>query len=233
MGWSVLIFGFLVGLKHALEADHVAAVASLAARFRGRSAMLRVGLLWGTGHGLTLLGVGAVLLSLGGLIPENVARILETVVGGMLVLLGLDLLRRLARERVHFHIHRHADGQAHLHAHSHAGQSGHGSHRHAHPVGTQFRVLLVGLMHGLAGSAALVLLTAQTAPGFAEGMVYLLLFALGSSLGMVLLTLAISVPLSLSARHLTRVHSLLMAGVGVMTCLLGASIVVKHVFGWT
>ncbi|MDH4248251.1 MAG: urease accessory protein [Deltaproteobacteria bacterium] len=225
MGWSILIYGFLVGLKHAVEADHVAAVVSLAARFQRPGALLRVGVLWGLGHAVTLLGVGLVLLTLDGKLSDKAAHTVEAVVGGMLVLLGADLLRRMARERIHFHVHHHQDGRAHLHVHAHAGQSGHGSHNHTH---AQVRVLIVGLVHGLSGSAALVLLAVHSLTEFYGRIFYLLLFGLGSLVGMGLLSLALSVPLGFSARHFTRFHTGLMAGVSVITILLGLSLLVRH-----
>ena len=96
--------------------------------------------------------------------PERIAHLFEFAVGIMLVLLGADLLRRLIVARVHFHMHRHVDGTTHLHAHSHAGEADHAGSRndHVHARGLPLRALTVGLMHGLAGSAALILLTAGT-----------------------------------------------------------------------
>ena len=108
--------------------------------------------------------------------PERIAHLFEFAVGIML-LLGADLLRRLIVARVHFHMHRHVDGTTHLHAHSHAGEADHAGSRndHVHARGLPLRALTVGLMHGLAGSAALILLTA--------GQIDSLLWALAYPLG--------------------------------------------------
>ena len=104
---TVLTFGFLIGLRHALEADHVAAVASLVMTSRSLRQSVRLGAAWGLGHALTLLVVGGLLLASGKALPPGVAHWLEVVVGVMLIGLGADVLRRLIRQRVHFHSHRH------------------------------------------------------------------------------------------------------------------------------
>lgn len=225
MGGSILLFGFLIGMKHALEADHVAAVASLATRQRRPRDIVRAGAAWGLGHAATLAAVGTVVLLLDTVVPQRLAAGLEFAVGVMLVLLGGDVLRRLWRERVHFHLHRHSDGRVHLHAHSHAGQEGHEHHDHAHAAALPLRALVVGLVHGMAGSAALVLLTLTTVGSVAEGLAYMALFGVGSVAGMALLSASIALPLHYSARHLTRLHNGLMAVVGVGTVALGAVLV--------
>jgi len=221
---SILALGLLIGMQHALEADHVAAVASIAAGRRSPRAIIRHGAVWGLGHALTLLIFGGAMLLLGDAIPERLALILEAAVGVMLIGLGLDLLRRLVRERVHFHRHRHGDGTIHLHAHSHAGETGAhdpARHRHAHSRGLPLRSLLVGMMHGLAGSAALLILALSSVSEPVLGLAYIAVFGLGATLGMALLSAAIAVPLSYSARVLTWAHRGLQAGIGTVTASVG------------
>ena len=112
----------------------------------------------------------------------------------MLVVLGVDVLRRLARDRIHFHAHRHDLETEHVHAHSHRGEGRHAesSHRHEHAKQWPLRALAVGVMHGLAGSAALVVLSLQAVPSIALGLGYIVLFGVGSIFGMALLSLAIA-----------------------------------------
>ena len=117
---GILLLGFLIGMGHALEADHVAAVASLTTRSRSARQTILQGTFWGAGHTLTLLLFGLVVLLLDTVIPERFAQGLELAVGVMLVLLGADVLWHLIRDRVHFHLHRHGEVR-HLHAHSHRG----------------------------------------------------------------------------------------------------------------
>jgi hypothetical protein len=161
---AVLLMGLLIGMRHALEADHVAAVASLATRARSPGETLRLGIAWGVGHTLTLFLFGSLVLILQTAVPERLAQGLEFAVGVMLVLLGADVLRRVIQARLHFHLHQHPGGIRHFHAHAHAGESKHhpAHHVHDHPTGFPLRALLVGLVHGMAGSAALVLLTVET-----------------------------------------------------------------------
>src|SRR5258708_31887605 len=118
--FGILGLGFLIGLQHALEADHLAAVSSIAARRSDVGDIVKHGLTWGLGHTLTLFVFAGAALLLGHAIPVMLARPLETAVGIMLVGLGAHLLWRLWRGRVHFHRHPHGDGTVHPHAHSHA-----------------------------------------------------------------------------------------------------------------
>jgi hypothetical protein len=225
---SALLLGFLIGMQHALEADHLAAVATIASRARSGRAIVRHGVVWGLGHSLTLGAVGAAILVLDGVIPEPAVLALEGAVGVMLVLLGADLLRRLAKERVHFHRHRHADGVEHIHAHSHAGQKAPHDprqHHHAHPRGVPLRSLLVGMMHGLAGSAALLLLALAAVQSTWLAVLYIALFGLGSIVGMAALSAVIAVPLSYSAGALTWANRALQAGIACVTVSVGAYLV--------
>jgi ABC-type nickel/cobalt efflux system permease component RcnA len=225
---SVLFLGFLIGLQHALEADHVAAVASLATRARSAKAIVRLGAVWGLGHSITLLFFGGLVLLADWAAPEKLAQGLEFAVGVMLILLGAGVLYRLYRERVHFHAHRHGGGVMHMHAHSHAGERrGHdpNRHEHEHPKALPLRSLLVGMMHGLAGSAALLLLALSSVQSVSVGIAYILLFGLGSIVGMAALSAVIAVPLGYSARALTWAHHSLQAAVGCATILIGGFIV--------
>ena len=226
---SILLFGLLLGMKHATEADHLAAVATLATRQGSLNQTLRQGVAWGVGHTLTLLLFGGAVLGLGHAISPELEQWLETAVGVMLVVLGADVLRRLVRDRIHFHAHRHAAGDAHFHAHSHRGEGAHAtsSHRHAHAGRWPIRALAIGVMHGLAGSAALVVLALQSMPSVALGLGYIALFGIGSIAGMALLSVVIAVPLKLSSAYLTRTHRTMTALVGVFGCALGIAMIVQ------
>ena len=220
--FGILGLGFLLGMQHALEADHIAAVSSIAARRSRVGDIVRHGLTWGLGHTLTLFAFAGAAIGLGRAIPEHVARPLETAVGIMLVGLGAHVLWRLWRDRVHFHRHGHGDGTVHLHAHSHAGETTpHLRTAHAHEHGFRWRTLLVGLMHGMAGSAALLVLTVSQASSAAAGLGYVALFGVGSMIGMGALSTVIAVPLALSARWLTWANSGLQGAVGAVTIAVG------------
>lgn len=226
---SVVLVGFLLGMKHAFEADHLAAVATLVTRRSSMLQTLKLGAAWGLGHTLTLMAFGGLVFALGQSISYSWEQALETAVGVMLVLLGADVLHRLVRERIHFHVHRHGPQTAHVHAHSHRDDNTPhvaSAHDHAHaPRRWPLRALAVGMMHGLAGSAALVLLSLQSTPSVALGLGYIALFGAGSILGMALLSVAIAAPLSLSARYLTRMHTGMTALVGLFSCALGIVII--------
>jgi len=229
MSLSLLLLGLLIGMRHAVESDHIAAVATLATRSRSMTEALRQGAAWGVGHTLTLFLFGSIVLMLDTVMPAALAQVLELVVGIMLIGLGIDVLYRVIGEKVHFHVHRHSNGNAHFHAHSHAGEDDHDPdrHRHEHPAGFPIRALLVGLMHGMAGSAALILLTLQTVRSPLLGLVYIALFGLGSMIGMALLSVVIAIPLRASARGMTWLHNGLQVVVGVATVTIGTALVLE------
>ncbi len=221
--FAILGLGFLLGMQHALEVDHIAAVSTIAARRSGVRDIVKHGLTWGLGHTLTLFLFAGVAIVLGEAIPDHIAGPLEGAVGVMLVGLGAHLLWRLWRDRVHVHVHQHGDGTQHIHLHSHAHQQERhdapAAHRHEH--GFRWRTLLVGLMHGMAGSAALLVLAVTQAPTPAQGLLYVALFGIGSMVGMGALSAAIAVPLVISARGLTAVNRGLQIAVGVLTIVIG------------
>ncbi len=250
---SLLILGLLLGMRHALEADHLAAVASLATRSKGVRQTVFQGAAWGLGHTITLLVVGGACLLFRAAISPRLAAALEGAVGVMLLLLGADVLLRLRRQRVHLHVHRHDDGTVHFHAHSHAGESagasgadhaglaghlahaGHDAHhRYVHAAGFPLRALAVGLVHGLAGSAAMLLLALTTISSAWLGLAYIAVFGIGSIAGMAVLAAVIAVPIQGTARTLTGWYTGLEAVIGVGTLLVGGWVLYKTpwVQGW-
>ena len=149
----------------------------------------------------------------------------------MLVGLGAHVLWRLWRDRVHFHAHAHGDGIVHLHLHSHAGEgTSHVRSSHSHVHGFRWRTLLVGLMHGMAGSAALLVLAISQAASPVSGLLYVLLFGVGSMLGMGALSAVIAVPLAVSARSLSFANRALQGGVGAITIGIGAMTIYSATF---
>ena len=220
---GILFLGFLLGMRHALEADHVAAVAALASRAKTLRQAVPLGVMWGLGHTLTLLAFGAVIVVLNSSIPQQLGQFLEALVGLMLIGLGGDVLYRLIKKRIHFHAHKHEGGNRHIHAHSHQDEKTHDPARHSHPhlKGMPLRALVVGMMHGLAGSAALVLLTTQTIEPVSTKVVYIVLFGLGSMIGMAVLSAAIAVPMRYVAGSMTWAYNSLSAMLGLFTTGLG------------
>ena len=223
---GVLFLGFLIGLQHAVEADHLAAVASLATRGKSLRDMVHTGAVWGVGHTLTLFAFGGVVMLAGEMVPGGFVQLLEMAVGVMLVLLGADVLRRLLRERVHFHAHSHG-AERHFHAHRHRPRLEHARdpHRHNHAPTVSLRALFVGMMHGMAGSAALIVLALGAVDSVWQGLLYILLFGAGSIVGMAVLGVVISVPLRRSATGLTWINNGLQAVLGIFTVGLGAYII--------
>ncbi len=226
---SLLILGFLIGMRHALDADHLAAVAAISTQQNSFRSTVKHGLVWGLGHTTTLFLFGSMVIWMDTIIPEQLATYLELAVGFMLVALGLDVLRRVLKDRIHFHLHRHKNTTAHFHAHSHSGESNHqkSKHQHSHDQKFPYRTLFIGLMHGMAGSAALILLTMETIDSLWAGLLYMLLFGIGSMLGMAIISAIIAIPLRASANGLTWMFNSLQAGIGLLTFGLGVTIIVQ------
>ena len=224
---SILVLGLFMGMRHAMDTDHLAAVATLSTRTRSLRSALFQGAAWGLGHTLTLFVIGAFCLLMGAALPEAWALGLELVVGLMLVFLGAQVLVRMRRRRVHVHVHRHGDGTTHLHAHRHVPEEAHDSarHEHTHPAALPLRALAVGIVHGLAGSAALLVLTLSRVGSFWRGLAYIALFGVGSLVGMAVISSVIAVPLQASARRLGRLYDGVEALVALGTIAIGAHVV--------
>ncbi len=187
---TLLGIGFLLGLRHALDTDHLAAVSTVLAERPSFLASLAVGLWWGTGHTLTLLLVGSIVLAWGFHIPAEFEVMAESGVGLLLIVLGGSLALKLYRERWHVHSHDH-DGQPHVHLHSHQKQR---DHCHRHWMTDAIRPLCIGMVHGLAGSAALMLMILAATTTMVSGLVAILVFGVGSIIGMMTIGLTLSVP---------------------------------------
>jgi hypothetical protein len=193
---SWLLLGFAMGLRHSLEADHLAAVASLSARAARPRDLVRVAGAWGIGHAITLLALASVWAVTGVAIPDPPQRYVEVAAGLLLVALGVDLLRRREGGRARWGAHDHADGTVHVHLHWRASQGSDGSefNHHSHVAHPLRRALIVGSLHGLAGSALIGLLAAGGVYP-ARAIAYAGVFGLGAAAGMVALSTAISRPL--------------------------------------
>jgi ABC-type nickel/cobalt efflux system permease component RcnA len=223
--------GFVLGLKHAMDADHVVAVATIVSEQLSVFRAALVGVLWGFGHSAALLAAGGLVVFLRMAIPEPVAALLELAVALMIVILGGRILYLLLRSRKKVHVHAHSHGgvtHAHLHFHgaedAHEPSSPHRHHgaRHGRTIG--LRPLLVGMVHGLAGSAALTLLVlTEVLRGGSRilGMGYLLVFAAGSIGGMLLMSVVLSLPFVLTSVRFERVNVPLRLVAGVGSVLFG------------
>lgn len=202
---SILALGFVQGLRHAIEADHLAAVSTIVSERKSIWSSSLVGGLWGVGHTLSLLAAGVAVLLFRFEIGDRTARALEFTVGLMLVALGANALRRLARGgRLHLHEHRHG-GRAHVHPHVHDGEPEPDPHTH-HGLRLDSRPLLVGMMHGLAGSAALMLLILSTVKSPLVGLAYVVLFGVGSTGGMMIMSALVGLPVYLTAARFNRAN---------------------------
>ena len=219
----------MVGLQHALEVDHIAAVASLTARGSPLlSQAIRHGAAWGMGHSLTLLLVGGLVLLLDRTFSDRIALLLELGVGVMLVFLGCDVIGKMWREQVHLHSQRDKNKMLFLgHSHEPDSTPSPGLQRYVPLRGVPLRSLLVGMMHGMAGSAALIILTLKAVASPGLGVVYILLFGIGSVIGMVLLAAVISIPLKYSARGVIWVHDGIKGVIGVLTLGLGGIMIYR------
>ena len=225
----ILALGFFLGMRHATDPDHVIAVTTIVARHRTAKGAALIGAVWGVGHTLTILVVGSGIIVFSWVIPSRLGLSMEFAVGVMLIVLGVANLRDLsglfrrtaaslpptegmpASAHVHSHPHSHGD-YVHTHAHGHEPEA-HPHRPDQTPVGwldrrfgglglyQLIRPLVVGIVHGLAGSAAvaLLVLTAIADPNWA--VLYLFVFGVGTIVGMMLITVAIALPFAVSDRR--------------------------------
>lgn len=225
--WSLLAFGAVVGMQHALEADHLAAVAALNGEPSSRRSLVLRGAWWGLGHTIALFAICGTVLLLGLSLGEGLEAALEFAVGIMVAGLGVNVLWTVHRRRIHFHAHEHDGGHRHLHAHSHETEHrqdhANSPHGHGHPRRGLVKALTIGLMHGAAGSGALLVLlvAAANSPGMA--LAYIVCFGLGSVAGMAALSFVASFPLTAAARGARWLHNATMAAVGLFAIAIGAN----------
>jgi ABC-type nickel/cobalt efflux system permease component RcnA len=218
---AALTLGFVLGLRHALDPDHLVAVSTIVSEHKSVARSSLVGTFWGLGHTASLLAISVVILLLRTSIPKHTSLWMELPVALMLVVLGINTLWRTLRERgwqVHTHVHRHEEGEPHSHIHLHA----HDKHIHRHHL---FRVgrrpFLVGLVHGVAGSAAITLAVVATIPSLALGLAYIAIFGIGSIGGMLLMSAMIGLPFALTARRFSILNGGIRLLAGLFSVLFG------------
>ncbi len=208
---AVLSIGLVFGLKHATEVDHVVAVSTIVSQHKNVFHSALVGALWGIGHTTSLLVISVVVLTLRVAIPERVSGWLELGVAVMIVCLGISALRRALRKNADVHVHQHNhDGLSHTHVHFHEEETRHAPATHSHHSHAVSRLgwkpVLIGMVHGLAGSGALTLLVLTQISSSLTGFFYVATFGLGSIAGMLLMSGLIGLPFALTSRKLTHVH---------------------------
>jgi hypothetical protein len=217
---TALGLGLLLGLRHALDADHVAAVSTLVARERGLVRSCLLGAFWGAGHTLALLGAGIAVILFKLTITPTLEETLERVVGLVLVLLGGHVLLRvlgglLGHGREHTH-----GGLTHRHVVVQLGSGGSPA-EHVHLLRLGRRPFAVGLLHGLAGSAALTLLVLGTIPSPVGALAYIAVFGIGSTAGMLLLSGLVGLPLTLVAHRARGLQTAFQVAAGIGSVALG------------
>lgn len=199
--YAAFVLGLILGIKHALDADHVIAVSTIVSEHQSLKWASLIGAFWGLGHTVTLFVVGLLVIGLRLTIPPRAALGLEFLVALMLVALGVGILwRSFQAERLHLHAHAH---NPETHAHFHLHESREEDHGHPHPFSSMRKPFLIGMVHGLAGSAALMLLVLTTIPSPLAGLAYILIFGVGSVGGMLVLSSMIGLPFIFTAQRFT------------------------------
>jgi len=209
--FAILALGFFLGMRHATDSDHVIAVTTIVSRARSARAALWIGALWGLGHSATILTVGGGIVLFGWVIPPRLGLSMEMSVAVMLIVLGamnlsgaLSRINQLARR------------------HQHAGEEEEAAVPHAHfHVRGPLRPLAIGVVHGLAGSAAVTLLVLTTIKSAGMALFYLAIFGAGTVAGMMLLTLAMALPISALSHRYQNAEHLLARVTGLVSIAFG------------
>jgi hypothetical protein len=249
---SFLLLGFFLGMRHATDADHVVAIATIVSRERSMVGSALIGAAWGVGHTMTVMAVGAAIIVFGVVIPPKLGLSMEFAVGIMLVLLGILTLTGMGRTVGAVHAHAGAAGghpldlRDHVHAHGdyvhqHLHGDGPGGHGHAEehtPLARLdryglgriafyqwLRPFAVGLVHGLAGSAAAALMVLSIIREPIAALGYLLLFGLGTIVGMMLITLILSAPFAFTAVNLPKFNWRLRVASGLISFVFGVILI--------
>ncbi|MEE3004538.1 MAG: urease accessory protein UreH [Chloroflexota bacterium] len=230
---AALVLGILLGSKHSLDPDHVVAVSTIVSEYKNPLRSFWVGISWGLGHTTTLLIIGIVIIALRLTIPERMALLFEFAVGVMLVGLGIQVIYSFRKKKVHQHAHGHEE-EAHHHFHSHSKSPEHvPEHHNTHGIGKPFlrrKSYVIGLVHGLAGSAALTLLVLASIESPIAGLAYILLFGLGSVLSMGIMTVIIGLPFVMSAGRLPNFNRTIQFAVGSLSILFGGFLMYQICF---
>jgi len=216
---AVLAIGGLLGFRHAFEPDHLAAVSTLATRPSARLwSAARLGLVWGLGHTVTVGAVALLIIALGISLPDRFWPAAELLVAALLVLLGSLVIWRYVRGRWHMHVHTHPAAGPHFHLHSHGTDAAHG---HAHAVVDARRSLGFGIAHGLAGSGAIAALLVAAAPDITSRLVYFAAFGVGTIIGMLSVSLTLSIVVKLAAERSGRWATTLHLGAALGSVVAG------------
>ncbi len=205
----ILFIGMLLGIRHAFDADHILAVSTMILEHKSPYKTALVGSFWGIGHTTTLFIAGLLILLLKIYIPERINLFFEFCVGLMLVFLGIRAIQR--KDTIHAHQHSHMD-ISHTHYHNLKEKS----HLHQH-----HKSFLIGAIHGLAGSGVLTILVLTTIKNVLEGMYYILLFGIGSVVGMTLISILLGLPLLYSQKKLPKFETYLKYFTGILSIAFG------------
>ena len=217
---GLLGLGLILGLRHALDPDHIAAVSTIVSESRSVRRSSLIGTFWGVGHTMSLLIAGILVIALKVQISDRAALWMEFAVALMLILLGLKaMLKPLRGWRIHVHQHTHG-GSSHSHVHLHRPSEEH-AHRHRHLIRSGARPFLVGMVHGMAGSAALMILVLATIPSAVAGLIYIAVFGLGSVGGMLIMSSLISLPFILTRKRFNVLSQGLQVAVGLFSLSFG------------
>lgn len=222
---AVLLIGFVFGLYHAIGADHLAAVSAIVSEHKNLLTASVIGGSWGLGHTISLLIVGALIIFVKLRISETAEGYLEGAVGIMLVLLGANAIRRIfSAETIHTHPHRH-DGHEHSHVHLHVHERSESSHHRFAP-----RSVAVGMVHGLAGSAGLMLLVLPSIDSPIVALLYIIIFGVGSIAGMMIMSLLMGLPLYFTATRFVALNKAIRLSAGIFSLVWGVMLINEKFF---
>ena len=218
-----LLFTIYAGFTHAFEADHLLAVSNIVSKRNNIKLSLKDGIFWGLGHASTIFIIGIIMIIFKAGISQNYFQYFEAIVGTMLITLGMyRLLKFFGTKKIVIHTHGHQhNGEEHKHLHVHLNKEEKHQHTHSLAYG-------VGLVHGLAGSGALIVIVMSQMKGPVDGLMYLIIFGVGCIIGMMLAAGFFSIPFSKKMMEAKALQSFLIVSSSLICLLYGSKVIYEN-----
>lgn len=219
-----LLFAFFLGMQHSLEPDHITTVSAIILKNKEIKKSLLHGSIWAIGHSIIIILLGLMIFLAKDTLLEHIIKFSEFLIGTILIILGFNILKEFKAKKIHIHKHSHANYE-HIHLHSHAHKE---NHWHSHSLNAEKKALLIGMLHGIAGSTALILVASFNSIIYTLN--FLLIFGLGTLLGMNIVSYLISLPILATRKRFLFMNKLIKLSISIFSIMIGIKIIAFNIF---